>query len=66
MSDQRQPEILHSFEKFRTTVQAYITEVRGRRYAHIREFVEPRDAPGAAMIPTRACRATFEKAVDAP
>ena len=66
MSDQRQPEILHSFEKFRATVQADITEVRGTRYAHIREFVEPRDAPGAAMIPTRACRATFEKAVDAP
>ena len=66
MSDQRQPEILHSFEKFRATVQAYITEVRGKRYAHIREFVEPQDAPGAAMIPSRACRATFETAVDAP
>ena len=42
MSDHRQPEILHSFEKFRATVHTYITEVRGKRYAHIREFVSRR------------------------
>jgi hypothetical protein len=37
-----QIEVLHSFEKPRATVQACITEFHGKRYAHIREFVEPR------------------------
>ena len=41
-----QVEVLHSFEKPRATVQAYDTEFRGKRYAHVREFVEPRDRPG--------------------
>lgn len=47
-------EILYSFEKPRATVQVYINEFHGKRYAHIREFVEPRDRPGAPLIATRA------------
>ena len=49
------PEILHEFEKPRAkTVRAYINEFHGKRYAHIREFVEPRDEPGAALVATKA------------
>jgi hypothetical protein len=48
------PEILHECEKPRATVRAYINEFHGKRYAHIREFVEPRDEPGAALVATRA------------
>jgi hypothetical protein len=47
-------QVLHSFEKSRATVQAYITTFHGKRYAHIREFVEPRDRPGAPLIATKA------------
>jgi hypothetical protein len=49
-----QVEVLHEFEKPRATVRAYIAEFRGKRYAHIREFVEPHDRPGAVLIPTKA------------
>jgi hypothetical protein len=49
-----QLEVLHSFEKPRATVRAYIADFRGKRYAHIREFIERRDQPGAALIPTKA------------
>lgn len=47
-------EVLHEFEKPRATVRAYINSFHGKRYAHIREFVEPRDHPGAPLIATRA------------
>lgn len=43
-------QILYEFEKPRVTVRAYINQFRGKRYAHIREFVEPRDRPGAPLI----------------
>ncbi len=48
----RQPEVLYEFEKRRATVRAYVTDFRGKRYAHIREFVEPE--PGAELVATRA------------
>lgn len=47
-------DVLHEFEKPRATVRAYIAEYRGKRYAHIREFVEPRDRPGAPLLATKA------------
>lgn len=47
-------QIVYTFEKPRATVQAYIAEFHGRRYAHVREFVEPRDQPGAPLIATKA------------
>lgn len=47
-------QVLHEFEKPRATVRAYINEFHGKRYAHIREFVEPRDQPGAPLIATKA------------
>jgi hypothetical protein len=47
-------QVVYVFEKPRATVQAYLVEFRGRRYAHIREFVEPRDKPGAELIATKA------------
>lgn len=49
-----QANILYEFEKPRATVRAYINQFRGKRYAHIREFVEPRDQPGAPLIATKA------------
>lgn len=49
-----EPEVVHEFEKGRSTVRAYITTFKGKRYAHVREFVEPRNQPGAPLIPTRA------------
>jgi hypothetical protein len=48
-----EPEILHEFEKSRATVRAYINSFKGKQYAHIREFVEPRDQPGAELIATQ-------------
>jgi len=51
---QQSPESLYEFEKTRATVRAYMTDFRGKRYAHIREFVEPRDEPGAALVATKA------------
>lgn len=47
-------DVLYEFEKPRSTVRAYITTFKGRRYAHIREFVEPRGEPGAALVATKA------------
>ena len=41
---------VYTFEKKHSQVRAFIAEVRGRRYAHIREFVEPRARPGANSI----------------
>lgn len=54
MSGAEELTIVHEFEKPRATVRAYINEFHGKRYAHIREFVEPRDQPGAALIATKA------------
>ena len=51
MSD---PAPVYEFEKPRATVRAYINEFHGKRYAHIREFIEPRDQPGAPLIATKA------------
>jgi Transcriptional Coactivator p15 (PC4) len=47
-------DVLFEFEKSRATVRAYITSYRGKRYCHVREFVEPRDRPGAELIATKA------------
>ena len=47
-------QVLYEFEKPRATVRAYINEFRGKRYAHIREFVEPHGQPGAPLIATKA------------
>ncbi len=47
-------EVLYEFEKPRATVRATLSTFRGKRYASIREYVEPRDQPGAALIPTKA------------
>jgi hypothetical protein len=47
-------EILYDFEKPRATVRAYIANFNGKRYAHIREFVEPRDKSAADLIATKA------------
>jgi hypothetical protein len=49
-----QIEVLYEFEKPRATVRAYVTDFRGKRFAYIREFVEPRDRPGAPLIATKA------------
>ena len=54
MPEQPEPEVLYEFEKPRAVVRAYIATFRGKRYAQIREFVEPREQPGAPLIPTKA------------
>jgi len=51
---QQPDQIVYEFEKPRATVRAYINTFRGKRYAHIREFVEPRDQPGAPLVATKA------------
>jgi hypothetical protein len=49
----RQPEILLEFELAnRGTVRATIETFKGKRYASIRLWVEPRETPGADLIPT--------------
>lgn len=45
---------VYEFEKSRATVRATVSTFRGKRYVSIREFVEPRDQPGSALIPTKA------------
>jgi Transcriptional Coactivator p15 (PC4) len=35
-------------------VRATLNEFRGKRYASVRLYVEPRDQPGAELIPTKA------------
>lgn len=47
------PQILHEFEwERRGFVRACIDEFRGRQYASIRLWVEPRGETGGALIPT--------------
>jgi len=49
-----QPLILYEFAKPRAMVRAYVQMYRGKPLAHIREFVKPRDQPGAPLIATKA------------
>lgn len=49
-----EPTIVHEFDLGRRgVVRSSITEFRGRRFADLRLWVEPRDQPRAALIPTR-------------
>jgi hypothetical protein len=52
-SGNQQPEVLHEFELgHRGTVRATLETFKGKRYASVRLWVEPRDTPGADLIPT--------------
>lgn len=47
------PEVLHEFELgHRGTVRATVETFRGKRYGSVRLWVEPREQPGADLIPT--------------
>jgi hypothetical protein len=46
-------QVLAEFEwEHRGTVRATLDDFKGNRYASIRLWVEPRDQPGADLIPT--------------
>lgn len=45
--------VLHEFEVGRGTVRTSISEFRGKVFVDVRLWVEPRDQPGADLIPTK-------------
>lgn len=46
-------DVVHEFEAgYRGTVRASITHFKGNEYLDIRLWVEPRENPGADLIPT--------------
>jgi hypothetical protein len=47
------PRVIHEFEIGRGTVRSTLNEFGGRTYFDLRLWVEPRDQPGAALIPTK-------------
>jgi hypothetical protein len=49
----REPRVIHEFEAGRGTIRTTISEFRDKRYIDVRLWVEPRDQPGAALIPTK-------------
>jgi hypothetical protein len=47
------PRVIHEFEAGRGTIRTTLTTLGGREYVDLRLWVEPRDQPGAALIPTK-------------
>ncbi|HEY1298116.1 MAG TPA: transcriptional coactivator p15/PC4 family protein [Chloroflexota bacterium] len=47
------PRVIHEFEAGRGTVRSTLNQFNGRHYFDVRLWVEPRDAPGAELIPTK-------------
>ena len=48
-----EPRVLHEFEAGRGTIRTTLSVFSGRTYFDVRWWVEPRDQPGAALIPTK-------------
>ena len=48
-----EPRVLHEFEVGRGTIRSTLSEFAGKTYFDVRLWVEPRDQPGAALIPTK-------------
>jgi hypothetical protein len=48
-----EPRIAHQFDVGRGTVRNTLNEFQGKAYFDVRLWVEPRDQPGGALIPTR-------------
>ena len=47
------PRVVHEFEATRGVVRSTLNEFNGKTYFDVRLWVEPRDEPGAALIPTK-------------
>lgn len=47
------PRVIHEFEAARGVIRTTLSEFSGRTYFDLRLWVEPRDEPGAALIPTK-------------
>jgi len=47
------PRVIHEFEVGRGTVRSTVSDFGGRTYFDLRLWVEPRDQPGAELIPTK-------------
>jgi hypothetical protein len=47
------PRVIHEFEVGRGTIRSTLNDFGGKTYFDVRLGVEPRDQPGAALIPTR-------------
>jgi hypothetical protein len=48
-----EPRLLHEFDCGRGTIRTTLNTFSGREYFDCRLWVEPRDQPGEALIPTR-------------
>jgi Transcriptional Coactivator p15 (PC4) len=48
-----EPRVVHEFEASRGVVRSTLNDFGGKTYLDLRLWVEPRDQPGAALIPTR-------------
>jgi hypothetical protein len=48
-----QPRVIHEFEVSRGTIRSTLNDFGGKTYFDLRLWVEPRDQPGAALIPTK-------------
>ena len=47
------PRVIHEFEIGRGTIRSTLNDFGGKTYFDLRLWVEPRDQPGAALIPTK-------------
>ena len=47
------PRVVHEFEVGRGTIRSTLNVFSGKTYFDLRLWVEPRDQPGAALIPTK-------------
>jgi hypothetical protein len=47
------PRVIHEFEVGRGTIRSTLSDFGGKTYFDLRLWVEPRDQPGAALIPTK-------------
>jgi hypothetical protein len=47
------PRVIHEFECGRGTIRSTLSDFGGKTYIDLRLWVEPRDQPGAALIPTK-------------
>jgi len=48
-----EPRVIHEFEASRGVVRSTLNQFNGKTYFDMRLWVEPRDQPGAALIPTK-------------
>jgi hypothetical protein len=47
------PRVVHEFEAGRGTIRTCLSTFREREYVDLRLWIEPRDQPGAELVPTK-------------